>query len=63
MQKVAITDAAFATLIDGVKNSLSKEIYPNSGAIYYGKFDMEEAADECCEKLNKKWEECFGEQK
>ena len=36
---------------------------PNSVAIYYGKFDMEEAADECCEKLNKKWEECFGEQK
>lgn len=27
MKKVAITDTAFATLIDGVKNSLSKEIY------------------------------------
>lgn len=27
MKRVAITDAAFATLIDGVKNSLGKEIY------------------------------------
>ena len=36
---------------------------PNSVAIYYGKFDMKEAADERCEKLNKKWEECFGEKK
>lgn len=34
---------------------------PNNVAIYYGRFDMKEAADERCEKLNKKWEECFGE--
>lgn len=27
MKKVAITDTAFATLIDGVKNSLSKDMY------------------------------------
>lgn len=27
MKRVAITDTAFATLIDGVKNSLGKEIY------------------------------------
>ena len=27
MKRVAITDSAFATLIDGVKNSLGKEIY------------------------------------
>lgn len=27
MKRVAITDTAFATLIDGVKNSLDKEIY------------------------------------
>lgn len=27
MKKTAITDTAFATLMDGVKNSLSKEIY------------------------------------
>lgn len=27
MKRVAITDAAFATLIDGVKNSLSKDMY------------------------------------
>ena len=27
MKRVAIADTAFATLIDGVKNSLSKEIY------------------------------------
>ena len=36
---------------------------PNDLAIYYGKFDTKEAADERCEKLNKKWEEYFGEQK
>ena len=34
---------------------------PNDLAIYYGKFDTKEAADERCEKLNKMWEECFGE--
>lgn len=34
---------------------------PNNLAIYYGKFDTKEAADERCEKLNKMWEECFGE--
>ena len=27
MKRVAITDAAFATLIDGVKNSLSEDMY------------------------------------
>lgn len=27
MKKVAITDAAFATLIDGVKNSFSNDMY------------------------------------
>lgn len=31
--------------------------------IYYGTFDTKEAADERCAKLNKKWEEYFGEQK
>ena len=36
---------------------------PNSLAIYYGKFDTKEAADERCEGLNKMWEEWFGEQK
>ncbi len=36
---------------------------PNDLAIYYGTLDMKEAADERCAKLNKKWEECFGEQK
>ena len=36
---------------------------PNDLAVYYGKFDTKEAADERCEKLNKKWEEYFGEQK
>lgn len=34
---------------------------PNDVAIYYGTFDTKEAADERCAKLNKKWEECFGE--
>ena len=36
---------------------------PNDLAIYYGTFDTKEAADERCAKLNKKWEEYFGEQK
>ena len=36
-------------------------IIPNDLAIYYGTFDTKEAADERCEKLNKMWEECFGE--
>lgn len=31
--------------------------------VHYGIFDTKEAADERCAKLNKKWEECFGEQK
>ena len=38
-------------------------IIPNELAVYYGKFDTKEAADERCAKLNKKWEEYFGEQK
>ena len=36
---------------------------PNSLAIYYGTFDIEEKADERCAILNKEWEEYFGEQK
>lgn len=35
----------------------------NDLAVYYGTFDMKEAADERCEGLNKMWEEWFGEQK
>lgn len=46
-----------------VNHYLVIHIVPNDLAIYYGKFDTKEAADECCEKLNKTWEECFGEQK
>ena len=38
-------------------------IIPNDLAVYYGKFDTKEAADEHCEKLNEEWEEYFGEQK
>ena len=38
-------------------------IIPNDLAVYYGKFDTKEAADERCEGLNKMWEEWFGEQK
>ena len=37
-------------------------IVPNSLAIYYGKFDTKEAADERCENLNKKWEKYLKEQ-
>nr|DAG58036.1 MAG TPA: hypothetical protein [Caudoviricetes sp.] len=36
---------------------------PNDSAVYYGRFDTKETADERCEKLNKMWEEWFGEQK
>lgn len=36
---------------------------PNNLAVYYGRFDTKEAADERCEELNEKWEEYFGEQK
>lgn len=38
-------------------------IIPNDLAVYYGKFDTKEAADERCEKLNEEWEKYFGEQK
>ena len=38
-------------------------VVPNDLAIYYGRFDTKEAADERCEGLNKMWEEYFGEQK
>lgn len=36
---------------------------PNNVAIYYGRFDTEEAANERCAELNKKWEKYFGEKK
>lgn len=36
-------------------------IIPNDLAVYYGKFDTKEAADERCEELNKEWKEYFGE--
>lgn len=36
---------------------------PNNLAIYYGRFDTKEAADERCVELNEKWEKYFGEQK
>ena len=36
---------------------------PNNIAIYHGTFDTKEAAEERCAKLNKKWEEYFGDQK
>lgn len=38
-------------------------VIPNDLAVYYGRFDTKEAADERCEGLNKMWEEYFGEQK
>ena len=38
-------------------------IVPNDLAVYYGRFDTKEAADERCEGLNKMWKEYFGEQK
>lgn len=38
-------------------------VVPNDLAVYYGKFDTKEAADERCVELNEKWEKYFGEQK
>lgn len=38
-------------------------VVPNDLAVYYGRFDTKEAADERCEELNKIWEEYFGGQK
>ncbi len=35
----------------------------NNCAIYYGRFDTKEKADERCAELNKEWEKFFGEQK
>ena len=37
-------------------------VVPNDLAVYYGRFDTKEAADERCEGLNKMWQEYFGEQ-
>ena len=34
---------------------------PNDLAVYYGRFDTKEAADERCAELNKTWEGHFGE--
>lgn len=45
-----------------VNHYLVIHIVPNDLAVYYGKFDTKEAADERCAELNKTWEECFGEQ-
>ena len=36
-------------------------VVPNDLAVYYGRFDTKEAADERCEELNKEWKEYFGE--
>ena len=44
-----------------VKHYLVIHTIPNDLAIYYGKFDTKEAADERCEELNKEWKEYFGE--
>lgn len=46
-----------------VEHYLVIHTIPNDLVIYYGTFDTKEAADERCEKLNKTWEECFGEKK
>ena len=44
-----------------VKHYLVIHTIPNDLAIYYGKFDTKEAADERCDELNKEWKEYFGE--
>ena len=73
--KPEIPQSKYAVVCDNVKRifyngGYYKEIehysdihtIPNDVAIYYGTFDIKEAADERCANLNKKWEECFGEQ-
>ena len=55
--KPEIPQPKYVIVCDNVK----RIFYENVLSIYYGTFDTKEAADERCVKLNKKWEECFGE--
>lgn len=57
MKRIFYKDGSY----EEVEHYLVIHTIPNDLAIYYGTFDTKEAADERCEKLNKMWEECFGE--
>ena len=72
--KPEIPQSKYAVVCDNVKrifyeggNYKEVEHYsvihtvPNDLAVYYGKFDTKEAAEERCEELNKEWKEYFGE--
>lgn len=72
--KPEIPQSKYAVVCDNVKrifyeggNYKEVEHYsvihtvPNDLAVYYGRFDTKEAADERCEELNKEWKEYFGE--
>lgn len=74
--KPEVPQSKYVVICDNVKRIFYKDgsykeinhysvihVVPNDLAVYYGKFDTKEAADERCEGLNKMWEEWFGEQK
>lgn len=74
--KPEIPQAKYAVICDNVKRIFYDDGYykeiehyeviytiPNNVAVYYGTFDTKEAAEERCVKLNKEWEEYFGEKK
>lgn len=70
--KPEIPQSKYVVVCDNVKrifyaNSSYKEVehysviytVPNDLAVYYGRFDTKEAADERCAELNKIWESLF----
>lgn len=74
--KPEIPQSKYVVICDNVKRIFYKDgsyreikhysvihVVPNDLAVYYGKFDTKEAANERCEKLNEEWEERFEEQK
>lgn len=74
--KPEVPQSKYVVICDNVKRIFYKDgsykeikhysvirVVPNDLAVYYGRFDTKEAADERCEGLNKMCEEYFGEQK
>ena len=74
--KPEVPQSKYVVICDNVKRIFYKDgsykeinhysvihVVPNDLAVYYGRFDTKEAADERCEELNETWEGHFGEQK
>lgn len=72
--KPEVPQSKYVVICDNVKRIFYKDgsykeikhysvihVVPNDLAVYYGRFDTKEAADERCEELNEMWEEWFGE--